>query len=343
MLPIFNSDAQIYVEAADDVDVAELGEELDALVADLPTVVVQDLEEFTEAQTGPINTFLTIVYGLLGLAIIIALIGIANTLSLSVLERTRELGLLRAVGMSRRQLKRMVRTEAAIIAVFGTLIGLVIGIVFSIALTIAISADTPDLFTYNLPVVQLVDHHRGRSARRPAGRVAAGPTRRPPRRARGHLVGLIPTSTPPRPRGHTSPGAPMSLDLSNLPTSTLEFLGGVPPGDADHVRADGSPHVVPVGFSYDPADRLVRIITRAGSQKVANARRGGRAAVSQVDGGRWLTLEGTDHRDRRPRPGRRGGRRLRGPLPRPGGEPRTRRDRDQRRPDPRAGLTPQAC
>ena len=156
MLPIFNSDAQIYVEAADDVDIAELGEELDALIADLPTVVVQDLEEFTEAQTGPINTFLTIVYGLLGLAIIIALIGIANTLSLSVLERTRELGLLRAVGMSRRQLKRMVRTEAAIIAVFGTLIGLVIGIVFSIALTIAISADTPDLFTYNLPVVQLV-------------------------------------------------------------------------------------------------------------------------------------------------------------------------------------------
>ncbi len=155
MLPIFNSDAQIYVQGVDGVDVAALGEELDTLVADLPTVVVQDLEEFTTAQTGPINTFLIIVYALLGLAIVIALIGIANTLSLSVLERTRELGLLRAVGMSRRQLKRMVRTEAAIIAVFGTLIGLVIGIVFSIALTIAISADTPDLFTYKLPVVQL--------------------------------------------------------------------------------------------------------------------------------------------------------------------------------------------
>ena len=155
MLPIFNSDAQIYVTATDGTDVAELGSQLDELVADLPTVVVQDLDEFTEAQTGPINTFLGIVYGLLGLAIIIALIGITNTLSLSVLERTRELGLLRAVGMSRRQLKRMVRTEAAIIAVFGTLIGLVIGIIFSIALTIAISSDTPDLFTYKLPVAQL--------------------------------------------------------------------------------------------------------------------------------------------------------------------------------------------
>lgn len=155
-LPLFNSDAFIYVQATEGADVAELGTELDDLVADNPTVVVQDIEEFTEAQTGPIDTFLAIVYGLLALAIIIALIGIANTLSLSVLERTRELGLLRAVGMSRRQLRRMVRTEAAIIAVFGTLIGLVIGILFSIALTVAISAEFPNFFQYNLPVVQLV-------------------------------------------------------------------------------------------------------------------------------------------------------------------------------------------
>ena len=58
------------------------------------------------------------------------------------------------------------------------------------------------------------------------------------------------------------------------------------------LRADGSPHVVPVGFGYDPEARVVRIITFDGCQKVVNARRGGRAAVSQVDGGRWLTLEG---------------------------------------------------
>ena len=59
------------------------------------------------------------------------------------------------------------------------------------------------------------------------------------------------------------------------------------------MRADGSPHVVPVGFGYDAEARIVRIISFAGSQKVVNALRGGRAAVSQVDGGRWLTLEGT--------------------------------------------------
>ena len=155
-LPTFDVDAQIYVQAVDGADVEALGAQLDELVADLPTVAIQDLGEFIEAQTGPINTFLGIVYALLALAILIALIGITNTLSLSVLERTRELGMLQAVGTTRRQLKRMVRTEAAIIAVFGTLIGLVIGIIFSIALTVAISADTPDLFTYSLPVVQLV-------------------------------------------------------------------------------------------------------------------------------------------------------------------------------------------
>ena len=156
MLPLFKVDAQIYVEAAEGADTAALGRALDELVADSPTVAVQDLDEFIEAQTEPINTFLAIIYGLLGLAILIALIGIANTLSLSVLERTKELGLLRSVGMSRKQLRRMVRIEAAIIAVFGTLIGLVIGILFSIALTVAISADAPDQFTYRLPVLQLV-------------------------------------------------------------------------------------------------------------------------------------------------------------------------------------------
>jgi len=59
------------------------------------------------------------------------------------------------------------------------------------------------------------------------------------------------------------------------------------------LRADGSPHVVPVGFSYDPELRIVRVITFPSSMKYKNALRGGRAVVSQVDGGRWLSLEGT--------------------------------------------------
>jgi PPOX class probable F420-dependent enzyme len=85
----------------------------------------------------------------------------------------------------------------------------------------------------------------------------------------------------------------MALDPSDLPTSTLDFLAEYHLASLTTLRADGSPHVVPVGFSYDADAQLVRIITFEGSTKVRNARRGGRAAVSQVDGGRWLTLEGT--------------------------------------------------
>ena len=155
-LPQFNVDAQIYVTAEPGANLSKLRTQLDDIVADSPTVQVQDLQQYIKAQTGPIDTFLYIIYALLGLAIIIALIGIANTLSLSVLERTRELGLLRAVGMSRRQMRRTVRIEAAIIAIFGTLIGLVIGILFSVALTVAISANNPGILTYHLPWVQLV-------------------------------------------------------------------------------------------------------------------------------------------------------------------------------------------
>ncbi len=84
----------------------------------------------------------------------------------------------------------------------------------------------------------------------------------------------------------------MALDLDDLGEGVLSFLRERHLATLTTLRADGSPHVVPVGFGYDPAERLVRVISFAGSQKVVNALRGGRAAVSQVDGGRWLTLEG---------------------------------------------------
>ncbi len=158
-LPYFDYEAAVYVQAVDgatDAELDQLRADLEEIIADSPAVEVQDLEEYAEAQTGPLDTFLAIIYGLLGLAVIIALIGIANTLSLSVLERTRELGLLRAVGMSRKQLRRTIMGESMIIAVFGTLMGLVIGIVFSIALSVVIAAEDPGLFQYALPYPQLV-------------------------------------------------------------------------------------------------------------------------------------------------------------------------------------------
>lgn len=84
----------------------------------------------------------------------------------------------------------------------------------------------------------------------------------------------------------------MALDPAALPPEVLAFLRERHLATLTTLRTDGSPHVVAVGFSYDDGAGVARVITFAGSQKVRNAERGGRAAVSQVDGGRWLTLEG---------------------------------------------------
>lgn len=155
--PGFDIDFAVYIVTDDDPGVrASVQSELEALTEDRPDVVVQDRAEFVESQTAFIDVFVAVVYGLLALAVIIALIGIANTLSLSVLERTREFGLLRAVGMSKRQLRWAVRGEAAIVAVFGALLGMVIGVAFAVALATALTADDPGLLTLKLPVTQLV-------------------------------------------------------------------------------------------------------------------------------------------------------------------------------------------
>ncbi|CAB4550488.1 MAG: TIGR03618 family F420-dependent PPOX class oxidoreductase [Actinobacteria bacterium] len=80
---------------------------------------------------------------------------------------------------------------------------------------------------------------------------------------------------------------------ADLTPEMLAFLAEYHLASLTTFRTDGSPHVVPVGFSYDHKEQVVRIITFASSAKYKNALRGGRAVVSQVDGGRWLTLEGT--------------------------------------------------
>lgn len=85
----------------------------------------------------------------------------------------------------------------------------------------------------------------------------------------------------------------MSLDLAHLPDEVIAFTRERHLATLTTLRADGSPHVVPVGFTYEPGTRMVRVITWATSMKTRHAHRGGRAAVSQVDGGRWLTFEGT--------------------------------------------------
>lgn len=85
----------------------------------------------------------------------------------------------------------------------------------------------------------------------------------------------------------------MAFDPATLPPLALAFLRERHLATLTTMRRDGSPHLAPVGFSFDPVLRVVRIITFASSVKARNAAGGGRAAVCQVDGGRWLTLEGS--------------------------------------------------
>jgi len=122
-------------------------------IADLPTVTVQDPGQFAEQQREQINLFLYFIYALLGLAVVIAVLGIVNTLALSVIERTREVGLLRAVGLSRRQLRLMVRLEAVIVAVLGAVLGVAMGLVFGVALQRAIADEGIDVLA--IPWLQL--------------------------------------------------------------------------------------------------------------------------------------------------------------------------------------------
>ncbi|KAA0919739.1 PPOX class F420-dependent oxidoreductase [Dietzia sp. ANT_WB102] len=87
----------------------------------------------------------------------------------------------------------------------------------------------------------------------------------------------------------------MSHSMAALSDEAHQFLSEYHLGSLTTIRPDGSPHVVAVGFTIDTEGGLARVITRRGSQKARNAKRGGRAAVSHVDGGRWLTFEGTVH------------------------------------------------
>jgi putative ABC transport system permease protein len=103
-------------------------------LAGFPNVQVQSRAQFEQSQSNQVNQLLGLVYALLGLAVIIALIGIVNTLMLSVFERTHEIGLLRAVGMRRRQVRAMIRSESVILALFGAIIGVVVGTGLGLAL-----------------------------------------------------------------------------------------------------------------------------------------------------------------------------------------------------------------
>jgi putative ABC transport system permease protein len=148
-------DNQIYVKLKPGADAEAARRAMTVLAKPYPTAKVEDLQTFKKAQLSQIDQLLTIVTLLLALSLLIALIGVVNTLLLSVYERTREIGLLRAVGETRRQLRRSVSEESVIITLLGTVLGLVIGMAFAWALIRALADQHLNVFS--IPVGQLVE------------------------------------------------------------------------------------------------------------------------------------------------------------------------------------------
>ena len=144
-------DIAFVLVAGDDPEAVKKGE--DAALAGFPAAKPQTIEDFKDEQNKQVDTLVGLVYALLSLSVIVALLGIVNTLALSVHERTRELGLLRAVGMSRRQVRRMVRAESVITAAIGAVLGIVLGIAFAAIVSRPLAEDG---FVFELPVGTLI-------------------------------------------------------------------------------------------------------------------------------------------------------------------------------------------
>lgn len=148
------ADSAIYVRLHDRSDIAGAKSRIEAAVAPFRTAEVSDLASYKNLVEEQLRPFLLFIFVLLGISVVIAAIGVANTLKLSVGERTRELGLLRAVGMNRGQSRAMVRWESIVISVFGALTGVAIGTGFGIALMVALR--NQGFTEIAVPVLQLV-------------------------------------------------------------------------------------------------------------------------------------------------------------------------------------------
>jgi putative ABC transport system permease protein len=140
-------DAYVFVKKAPGTPAAAALAAVKRVAVDYPGAAVLDQTQFKAQTAKPINQLLGLVYALLALAVIIALLGIGNTLALSIFERTQELGLLRAVGMTRRQLRSTIRWESVIIALQGTVLGLLIGVFFGWALVTALNRQATSVFS----------------------------------------------------------------------------------------------------------------------------------------------------------------------------------------------------
>ena len=164
---------------------------VDSLTAALgayPDGSAQTSAAFVEERAKDIDTLLNLLYVLLALSVVVSMFGMVNTLALAVIERTRELGLLRAVGMSRRQVRRMIRSESVTTALIGAVMGLPIGIGLAALVTRALGDYDVG---FSLPVTGLLDPDVVGHQRRDPGGGRPRPSRRPPRRAAGTAVRVV--------------------------------------------------------------------------------------------------------------------------------------------------------
>jgi putative ABC transport system permease protein len=147
-------DTYLLVGIAPGADAAAVEQRVKRLVSTrYPSAEALNQEELKDSQEQQVNGLLNLIYALLALAVIVSIFGIVNTLALSIHERTRELGMLRAVGMTRRQVKRMIRYEAVITAMIGALLGTALGVLFAALISRPLADEG---FELAYPVVQLV-------------------------------------------------------------------------------------------------------------------------------------------------------------------------------------------
>jgi putative ABC transport system permease protein len=157
--PANDLDILVFAAVAEGVDPADARPSIEQTLEPFPQLTLEDRAEFNESQQSQVDQILLAVNALLGLALVIALLGIANTLALSVIERVREIGVLRAVGMTRGQTRLMVMVESVIVAVFGAFLGIVVGLLFGLAAAAAMPDSVITIVTVpfgTLVVVALV-------------------------------------------------------------------------------------------------------------------------------------------------------------------------------------------
>jgi putative ABC transport system permease protein len=151
--PLTQQDPSFILAKSTGYGVPVVKRQIAAALTAFPTAQVRTKAEFNAAQVKSINTLLYLLYALLAVSVIISLFGIVNTLVLSVYERTREIGMLRAIGTTRRQMRRIVRYESVITAIIGGILGTILGVIFAWVVTTRLGAQG---ITFSVPWLQLV-------------------------------------------------------------------------------------------------------------------------------------------------------------------------------------------